>query len=131
MINLCIFSGRFTKDPELKKTQNSSVCSFSIAVNEGYGDNQQTQYPKITAWGKTAEYISKYGKKGMYVEVTSRYNQKQYQDTLGNTVHTHEFVASKVQLIFEKNESNRGNDSGINEDDGNFNFDENFPFPIY
>ena len=105
-LNQCIFSGRLTDKPELRVTNTGkNVCSFSIAVNEGYGDNRKVTYPKITVWGKQAEYVAEYGEKGMLIEVVSKYNQKKYQNDKGQDVHSHDFVATDVQLIFEKNSS--------------------------
>lgn len=106
-MNRCIFSGRLTDNPELKRTQNICVCAFSIAINEGYGENKKTQYPKIIVWGKQAEYVCNYGKKGMFIEVETKYNQKTYDNQQREKVHTHEFVADSVKLIFDKSSNNQ------------------------
>ena len=67
MFNLVVLTGRLTADPELKTTPNGiSVTSFSIAVARRYraGEEGQTDFINIVAWRQTAEFITKYFKKG-------------------------------------------------------------------
>lgn len=45
--------GRLTKDPELRSTQNgTNVAKYTIAINTGYGEKQQTDFINVTTWGK-------------------------------------------------------------------------------
>ena len=67
MFNLVVLTGRLTADPELKTTANGlSVTTFSIAVDRRYrsGEERQTDFINIVAWRQTAEFITKYFKKG-------------------------------------------------------------------
>ena len=81
MINKVILMGRLTKDPELRYTNNKTpVCSFTIAVNNGYGEKQQTDFVNCLAWNKTAEFVTKYFTKGKYNRYRTNHNPK-----LGNT----------------------------------------------
>ena len=62
MLNTVSLQGRFTRDPELKKTQNNiSLVDFSLAVNQG---NNKTVYVPCVAWRELAETIDRYFKKG-------------------------------------------------------------------
>ena len=69
-LNKVILGGRLTGDPELKQTQSGvSVCTFGIAVNRRFNSKdsaQQTQadFFNITAWRQSAEFVSKYFRKG-------------------------------------------------------------------
>ena len=50
MINKAILMGRLTRDPELRHTNSgTAVCSFSIAINNGYGENAQTDFINCVA----------------------------------------------------------------------------------
>ena len=58
MINKAILMGRLTRDPELRHTNSGTpVCSFSIAINNGYGENQSTDFINCVAWNKQAEFV--------------------------------------------------------------------------
>ena len=67
MFNLVVLTGRLTADPELRYTSNNiPVTSFSIAVNRRYkaGEESQADFINIVAWRQTAEFVTKYFKKG-------------------------------------------------------------------
>ena len=70
MLNKVILMGRFTKDPELRSTpQSVSVCNFRLAVTRNYksGGNYESDFIDCVAWRNTAEFVSKYFKKGNLV----------------------------------------------------------------
>lgn len=72
-MNKIIITGNLTADPESRTTPSQkSVCNFSVAVNEGIGDNRTTTYFRAAAWGKTGEACQKYLKKGAKVMVEGR-----------------------------------------------------------
>ena len=67
-LNKVILIGHLTADPELKQTPSGvSVTSFSIGVTRKYtraGEQPQSDFINIVAWRTTAEFISKYFRKG-------------------------------------------------------------------
>lgn len=68
-MNKVFLKGRLTADPEIRKTTNDiSVCNFSIAVNRRF-DREKTDFINCEAWRQTAEFISKYFKKGKEIVV--------------------------------------------------------------
>lgn len=70
MLNKFIGIGRLTKDPELRYTNSGKpVCNFTLAVEDGYGDNRSTQFIDCVAWSKTGENIAKYTAKGRLVYI--------------------------------------------------------------
>lgn len=70
MINSVVVLGRLVKDPVQRETTNDKiVTSFSIAC-KGYGDH--VDFFNVQTWGKTAEFVSKYLKKGNQVVVDGR-----------------------------------------------------------
>lgn len=84
-INTIVVSGRLTADPELRYTQSgTAVANGSIAVTDGYGDNEKTCFFNWEAWKYTAEYLANYAKKGMPVTLAGKLLQQTWEDTNGN-----------------------------------------------
>lgn len=83
-LNKVILMGRLTRDPELKSTQSGvDVASFTLAVDRGYakaGTERETDFLDCVAWRGTAEFISRYFKKGMQVAVTGRIQSRKWKD---------------------------------------------------
>lgn len=72
--------GNITKDIELKYTQsNKAVTTLSIAVNEGYGENQKTYFIDVQVWEKQAENLSKYCGKGSKIAVSGKLIQQTWE----------------------------------------------------
>lgn len=83
-INTIVISGRLTADPELRITPNgTSVANGSIAVTDGYGDNEKTYFFNWEAWKHTADHIANYAKKGMPVTLAGKLTQQTWQATDG------------------------------------------------
>ena len=101
MLNVVVLSGRITADPELKTTQNGvSVCSFTIAVERRYkqGEERQADFINIVTWRSSAEFVSKYFKKGSMIAVRGAIQTRRYQDRDGNNRTAFEVVADDVQF---------------------------------
>ena len=81
-----IITGNLVRDPELRQTPNgASVCSFTVAVNRSFRDAAGNQKDEVSfidcsAWGKLAEIINQYGKKGSGVLVSGRLDQRSWED---------------------------------------------------
>lgn len=110
MLNRAILMGRLTKDPEFKQTPNNvSVATFSLAVDRNYQadkDNKQTDFINIVAWRHTAEFVSKYFKKGQLVAVEGSIQTRSYQDKDGNNRTAFEVVADQVYFAEKKQDGN-------------------------
>ena len=75
-MNKVILMGRLTADPELRQTQSGiSSCRFTVAVNRRIADKntgeRQADFISCTAWRQTAEFVSRYFKKGSMICVES------------------------------------------------------------
>lgn len=82
MLNKVILMGRFTKDPELRSTpQSVSVCNFRLAVTRNYknGGNYESDFIDCVAWRNTAEFVSKYFKKGNLVCVEGSLQSRNWE----------------------------------------------------
>ena len=97
MINKAILMGRLTRDPELRHTNSgTAVCSFSIAINNGFGENAQTDFINCVAWNKTAEFVSKYFSKGKMIIVIGRISTRSWDGPDGKKNYATEVVANEV-----------------------------------
>ena len=101
MLNVVVLTGRLTADPELKTTSSGiAVCSFSIAVERRYrsGEERQVDFINIVAWRASAEFVSKYFKRGQMIAVEGSLQSRRYQDKDGKNRTVYEVVASNVQF---------------------------------
>lgn len=111
MFNLVVLTGRLTADPELKTTASGiSVTTFSIAVDRRYrsGEEKQTDFINIVAWRSSAEFITKYFKKGSLIGIEGSIQTRKYQDKNGNNRTAFEVVANNVQFVESKRDSAPG-----------------------
>lgn len=103
--NLVVLTGRLTAAPEIKTTPSGkSVCSFTIAVDRGYGDNKETDFITCVAWEKTAEFISKYFNKGSEIGIEGSIQTRKWTDKNGNSRTAFEIRVSNTQFIGGKKE---------------------------
>jgi single-strand DNA-binding protein len=102
MLNTAILMGRLVHDPDLKHTQSdTAVCSFTLAVERAYtpkGGEKQTDFIDIVCWRNTAEFVSKYFRKGMLVAVEGSIQTRSYEDKQGNKRKAFEVVADKAHF---------------------------------
>lgn len=115
MFNLAILTGRLTSDVELKVTTSGiSVCNFSIAVDRAYkkGEEKQTDFLNVVCWRTTAEFVSKWFKKGSLIGIEGSIQTRKYQDKDGNNRTAFEIVANNVHFV----ESKRSADVNVSAD---------------
>ena len=114
-LNKVILIGNLTADPELKQTPSGiSVVSFTIAINRRYqsknqAEGQQTaDFISIVAWRQTAEFVSRYFKKGKPILVCGALQSRSYTDGQGNKRYVTEVVADEVGFVENKSEGQGG-----------------------
>lgn len=100
-MNDCVFYGRLTKDVELRYSQsNTAVGRFSIAVNRQYQNgDKKVDYFNMVAFGKPAETIEKYFRKGSRIVVHCRAQQEDYTNRDGQKVNTVGFVVDSFSFV--------------------------------
>ena len=107
--NKVILGGRLTADPELKQTQNgTAVVSFSIAVNRKYNkDAQQTEtdFFNITAWRQTAEFVSRYFKKGSSICIVANLQNRSWTDQNNQKHYKTDIIAEEVMFVDSRSDS--------------------------
>ena len=107
MINCINIMGRLTAEPELKVTTNgTNVTTFTVAVDRQYSKGEkQTDFIPVTAWRGTADFISKYFRKGQMIAVQGSLQTRKYQDKEGHNRTAFEVVASEVSFCGDKKEA--------------------------
>ena len=110
-LNKVVLCGRLTNDPELRTTTTQlSVVSFTLAINmrtrpvEGQGD-RQADYINCVAWRQTAEFITKYFKKGSALCVTGSIQTRKWQDQQNQTRYATEVVVDEAMFVDAKSDS--------------------------
>lgn len=79
-MNKVFLTGRVTREWEIRATSNgTTIARNSIAVDSGYGDNKRTDFINLTAFGKTAETLEKYGFKGQKMLIEGRIQTGSYE----------------------------------------------------
>jgi single-strand DNA-binding protein len=97
--------GNVGQEPEIKTLDGGKkLANLTIATNEVYykenGDKvENTEWHRITAWGKTAEIIEKYVVKGKEVAIEGKLTHRSYDDKDGNKRYVTEVVANEILLI--------------------------------
>ncbi len=115
MLNRIIIMGRLTRDPELRRTQNSTaVASFTLAVDrdfKGEDGKRATDFIDIVAWRAVAEFVAKYFIKGRMAIVEGRLQLRDWKDKDGNARRSAEVIADNVYFGDSKRDSGAAEDS--------------------
>lgn len=112
-MNIVILTGRLTKDPEKRSTQNgTATTSFSIAVNRNYKNAEggyDADFINCVAWRATADFVAKWFKKGSLINIVGSIQTRTYEKD-GRKVYVTEVIVDKAEFGGVKGESaNNGN----------------------
>lgn len=102
-MNSVILIGRLTKDPELRYTpdRQMAVATFTVAIDRPVraGGERQTDFPRVTVFGKQAENCEKFLAKGRLVGIQGRLQTGSYTNKNGVTVYTTDVIADRVEFL--------------------------------
>ena len=101
-MNNVILIGRLTRDPELRYTTSQmAVATFTLAIDRPTKADREkeTDFPRIKAFGKTAENCEKYLAKGRMVAVQGSIQTGSYEDKDGKRVYTTDVIANRVEFL--------------------------------
>ena len=116
MLNHIDIMGRLTRDPELRRTgSGTAVANFALAVDRDFksqSGEKETDFIDCVAWRSTAEFVSKYFKKGSMAVVSGRLTIRVWDDKDGNKRRTAEVVADSVYFGSSKRETDSGAAAG-------------------
>ncbi len=143
-MNKVILMGRLTRDPDVRWTQGQDqkcVARFTLAVDRKIkrteGNDQQTaDFISMVAFGKRAEFVEKYCKKGIKLAITGRIATGSYTNRDGQKVYTTDVVADDLEFVESKKAAGDQNSESRKEsqtdDDGFMNIpdeiDDELPF---
>lgn len=114
-MNKVILMGRLTRDPEVRYSQgnpSTAVARFSLAVDRRFkreGDEQTADFINCVAFGKTAEFIERYGTKGTKFVVEGRIQTGSYTDKNNNRVYTTDVVVEQIEFAESKASGDNNN----------------------
>ena len=113
MLNKVVIMGRFTKDPELRRTgSGTAVTSFSLACDRDFksqSGDKETDFIEVVAWKNTAEFVSKYFSKGRMAVVEGRLQIRDWTDKYGGKRRSAEVVADNVYFADSKRSESNDN----------------------
>lgn len=97
--------GNVGNDPEIKTLENGKkLAHLTVATNDRYTNDkgekvEQTEWHRVTAWGKTAEIIEKYVVKGKEVAIEGKLTHRSYDDKNGGKKYITEVVVNEILLL--------------------------------
>lgn len=100
--------GKLGMDPEFIEFEKSKKARFSLATNEYYyqdgNKKEETQWHNIVAWGKLAENVDKYLKKGKEVAISGKLTSRTYNDKDGMKKYITEIVLNEMVMLKNNND---------------------------
>ena len=119
-MNKAILMGRLTRDPEIRYTQGDNpmcIARYTLAVDRRFSrsagnDGNNADFIPCVCFGKTAEFVEKYLKKGTKMAVTGRIQTGSYTNRDGVKVYTTEVVVEDQEFAESKNASGNSNFGG-------------------
>lgn len=143
-MNAAVLMGRLTKDPDVRYTQGpeqKAVARFTLAVDRRIRSENgpSADFISCVAFGKAAEFIEKYFRKGMKMGVTGRIQTGSYTNREGQKVYTTDVVCNEVEFVEKKADGDGSTPAagtepqyGPEDEDGFMNIpdslDDNLPF---
>ncbi len=117
MINKAIIVGNLGRDPELRYTNSqTAVCNLNVATTRRVKRDEkwedETEWHRITVWGKQAESCNEYLSKGRQVYVEGRLQTRKYEDKDGVTKYSTDIVAEEVKFLGKKGDGGDGGQGG-------------------
>lgn len=146
-MNTAVLMGRLTRDPDIRYSQGEeqrATARFTLAVDRRIRSENgpSADFISCVAFGKTAEFIEKYFRKGMKMGVTGRIQTGSYTNKEGQKVYTTDVVCNEVEFVEKKaagdgagsasQAAGAGQNYGTPDDDGFMQIpdalDDNLPF---
>ena len=107
-LNLCVLTGRPTRDPEISRNSDTPVAHLSLAINRRKNKDgvEEADFPRITIFGGMADFAEKYIRKGKMITIVGHIQTGKYENKDGNTVYTTDIIADRL-FINEWPENNQ------------------------
>ncbi len=138
MINRAVLTGRITRDPELRYTQNgTAVVQFTLAVDRQFRNQdgeREADFINCVIWRKSAENFANFTHKGSKIGVDGRIQTRSYENQQGNRVYVTEVIVDSFALLDSRQDSQQGSapqnqnnssQNGFNNNQGNYTQQQN------
>ena len=105
MVNKVILIGNLGQDPEVRSTAGGqSVATLNVATSDKFKDKEgtlqeRTEWHRVVVWGRDAENVGKFCKKGKQLYIEGRLTHRKWQDKEGNDRYSTEVVANEMQML--------------------------------
>ena len=136
-MNSVVLIGRLTRDPEVRYTAGTqmAVCTFTVAIDRPVraGAEKQTDFPRVTVFGKQAENCERFLAKGRLVGVQGRIQTGSYVNRDGQKIYTTDVVILEQEFADSRRDGGGGRRPEPAQDDGFMNIpdgveDDGLPF---
>lgn len=121
-VNKVILVGNLGNDPEVRYTANgAAVANVSLATSEQWKDREsgeqqeKTEWHRVVFFGRLAEIVGEYLKKGSQIYVEGRLQTRKWQDRDGNDKYTTEIVANDMQMLGGGGGGSRSSGGGMDQ----------------
>ncbi|MBK8396091.1 MAG: single-stranded DNA-binding protein [Leptospiraceae bacterium] len=116
-LNKVILVCRLTRDAECKTIGETNIANFSIAYSTGFRDKKKSNYIDCVAFGKTADVVSKYTKKGSQIAIEGSLEQDSWDSQDGKKNYKTKIRIASLQLLGSKDGQPANTDNTPSEDD--------------
>jgi single-strand DNA-binding protein len=100
-MNKVILVGRMGKDPVVRSTEKTKIANVTLATSDYKGE---AEWHNVVAFGKTAEIVESYTRKGSQIGVEGRLQTRQWTNKEGQERYTTEVVVDRLELLSSKRE---------------------------
>lgn len=110
--------GRLTRDPEVRYTNDQmAIANFTLAIDRPprKDSTKETDFPRVTVFGRMAENCQRFLTKGRLVGVEGRLQTGSYINKNGDKVYTTDVIASRVEFLEWGNQRNNQYESNSND----------------
>jgi|TARA_R100001530_G_scaffold80521_1_gene56208 single-strand DNA-binding protein len=104
-VNKVMLVGRVGADPQIRESAKGNIANISLATSSGYGDNEKVDWHRVTFFGKIADTVSEYVKKGQELYVEGRISYSKYTDKSGVEKYSTDIIAYSMQMGRKANSS--------------------------
>ena len=121
-VNKVILLGNIGKDPEVRETKSGKVVNLVMATSEKYTDKsgqkqENTEWHNLVVFGKLADVVAKYVKKGDKLYVEGSITTRKWEDKEGNTRYNTEIKVRDLTMLGGTEKKAQPVAAGIDEDD--------------
>jgi len=118
-VNKVILIGNLGRDPEVKyMPSGQAAANLAVATSESWKDKEsgepveKTEWHRVSAFGRLAEIMGEYLKKGSKVYIEGSLQTRKWQDNEGNDRYTTEIKAREMQMLDSRSDGSSGSSSG-------------------